>query len=73
MKKKYQIQGMSCGGCVNNVKHALLKISGVEAADVQLNPQNVLLTMREPIAMEVLQAQLSKAGNYTIREITAIA
>ncbi len=73
MKKKYQLQGMSCGGCVNHVKQALLEIPGVEDADVQLKPQSALLTLREPIAMEVLQAQLSKAGNYTIREIDAIA
>ncbi len=73
MKNKYQLQGMSCGGCVNHVKHALLEIPGVEDADVQLNPQMVLLTMREPVAMEVLQAHLSKAGNYTIKEIISIA
>ena len=73
MKIKYQIQGMSCGGCVNHVKHALLEIPGVEDADVQLNPQSVLLTMPEPVTMDVLQAQLGKAGNYSIREIIAIA
>jgi len=73
MKIKYQIQGMSCSGCVNHVKHALLEIPGVEDADVQLNPQSVLLTMREPVTMDVLQAQLGKAGNYSIREIIAIA
>ena len=64
---------MSCGGCVNHVKHALLQIPGVEDADVQLKPQMVLLTMDEPVAIEVLQAQLGKAGTYTIREIVAIA
>ncbi len=68
MKKNYQIQGMSCGGCVNNVKYALLKIPGVEEADVHLKPQSALLTMHEPIATEVLQAQLSKAGHYTIMD-----
>ncbi len=73
MERKYQIQGMSCGSCVNHVKHALLEISGVEDADVQLKPQSVLITMREPVAIEVLQEQLSKVGNYTIREIAAIA
>ena len=76
MEKKYQIQGMSCGGCVNHVKHALLQIPGVEDADVQLKPQMILLTMREPVALQTLQAQLGKAGNYTInpiRDIISIA
>ena len=53
MKNKYQLQGMSCGGCVNHVKHALLEIPGVEDADVQLNPQMVSLTMHEPVALGV--------------------
>lgn len=24
MKKNYELSGMSCGGCVNNIKHLLL-------------------------------------------------
>ena len=60
---------MSCEGYVNNVKHALLEIPGVEDADVQLSPQMVLLTMGEPIAMEILQARLSKARHYFNRLI----
>ena len=73
MDKYYWLEGMSCGGCVNNVKRALLEIPGVEDADVQLKPQMVLLTMYEPVTIEVLQAQLSKAGNYTITEAVATA
>ncbi|MDZ4809964.1 MAG: heavy metal-associated domain-containing protein [Bacteroidota bacterium] len=65
MKINYQIQGMSCGGCVNKVMGALLEIPEVEDADVQLNLQSVLLTMPDPVAVEVLQAQLGKVGNYS--------
>ncbi len=64
---------MSCGGCVNNVKQALLKIPGVEDADVQFKPQGAWLTMTKPIAIELLQAQLSKAGNYNIKKIDLMA
>ena len=71
MDKYYWLEGMSCGGCVNNVKRALLEIPGVEDADVQLKPQSVLLTMNDSVAIDVLQTHLTKVGNYTIKEIAA--
>ncbi|MDQ6763516.1 MAG: heavy-metal-associated domain-containing protein [Bacteroidota bacterium] len=68
MKKNYEIKGMSCGGCVSNVKRALLQLPDVTEADVQLNPQSAVLTMSKPVNVEELQAQLKKAGHYTIKE-----
>ena len=69
MKKNYEIKGMSCGGCVSNVKRALLQIPDVTEADIQLNPQSATLTMSKPVDVEELQAQLSNAGHYSIREL----
>ncbi len=69
MKKEYELQGMSCGGCVSSVKNALLKLPGVEEAEIHLHPQTAILTMREAIDVAELQAQLSKAGHYAIKEI----
>ncbi len=68
MKKNYEIKGMSCGGCVSNVKRALLQLPDVTEADVQLNPQSAILTTSKPVDVEELQAQLKKAGHYTIKE-----
>ena len=68
MKKNYEIKGMSCGGCVNNVKQTLLQNPDIKNADIQLNPQSAVITMSKPIAVEVLQAQLNRAGHYTIKE-----
>ena len=68
MKKEYELQGMSCGGCVSNVKRALLQVPDVTEADVHLNPQGAIITMNKPIAVGELQAQLAKAGHYTIKE-----
>ena len=68
MKKNYEINGMSCGGCVGNVKRALLQLPGVTEADVQLNPQSAVLTMSGPVDVEEMQAQLKKVGHYTIKE-----
>ncbi len=68
MKKKYTLTGMSCGGCVNSVKHALLNIPDILEAEVQLQPQSAVLTMSKSIDIIELQAELSKKGNYTIKE-----
>ena len=69
MKKEYQLSGMSCGGCVSNVKRALLQLPGVTEAGVYLHPQRAILTMSKFMDVDKLQAQLSKAGRYTIKEI----
>jgi copper chaperone CopZ len=69
MKQNYEIQGMSCGGCVSSVKKVLLQLPGVEDAEVHLHPQTAVLTMSNPIDVSELQTQLSKAGHYTIKEV----
>ena len=69
MKKNYELSGMSCGGCVNNVKQALMSVPGVEVADVQLNPQRAVITLNQSVDIKELQACLSKAGHYTIKEV----
>ena len=69
MKKNYTLDGMSCGGCVNTVKNALLHISGITEAEVLLQPQTAVVTMNTAIDLKELQTQLSKAGHYTIKEI----
>ncbi len=69
MKKNYHIQGMSCGGCVSNVKRALLQVADVTEAEVHLNPQGATITMSKDIDVENLQTQLSKSGHYTIKEV----
>jgi copper chaperone len=60
---------MSCGGCVSNVKRALLQVPYITEAEVQLNPQIIVITMNKSIAIDELQTQLKKAGHYTIKEV----
>lgn len=72
MKKNYELTGMSCGGCVSSVKNALQKFAGVEEAEVHLHPQTATLKMNKPIDVKDLQAQLNKAGHYTIKEAAEI-
>jgi len=68
MKKEYELSGMSCGGCVSNVKKALLQVPDVTEAEVHLHPQGAVVTMSKAIDVKDLQTQLSKSGHYTIKE-----
>lgn len=72
MKKIYELAGMSCGGCVNNVKKMLLQHPDVEEAEVQLHPQTAVLTMSKSIDVNELQTQLNRAGHYTIKETVSV-
>jgi len=69
MKIKYELSGMSCGGCVSSVKSALLKLPEVQEAEVQLHPQTAVLTVNKAIDVKDLQAQLMRTGHYTIKEV----
>ena len=72
MQKIYELAGMSCGGCVNNVKKMLLQHPDVEEAEVQLHPQTAVLTMSKSIDVNELQTQLNRAGHYTIKEAVSV-
>ena len=69
MKVKYELEGMSCGGCMNSVKRALLQVPDVTEAEVQFNPQSAVITMNKSISVDELQARLTNVGHYTINEI----
>lgn len=68
MKKEYELQGMSCGGCVSSVKRALMQVPHVTEAEVHLNPPGAVVIMDKSIDVNELQAQLSKVGHYKIKE-----
>ncbi len=57
-ERKYELLGMSCGGCVNTVKKLLLELLGVEDAEVNLYPQTAV-PMSGAIDVDELQAHLT--------------
>ncbi|NOT93249.1 heavy-metal-associated domain-containing protein [Ferruginibacter sp.] len=69
MEKNYYLDGMRGEDCAIQVKRALLLIFQVEKAEVSLDPPKVFLTMSKPIKVNELQNQVSKVGNYTIKEL----
>lgn len=66
MKKIYNINGMTCGGCVASVTKKLLEIKGVSSTDVQLESSEAHIIVEKPIDVEVLQSALG--GKYVITE-----
>jgi hypothetical protein len=46
-----------------------LQVPDITEAEVQLNPQIIVITMNKSIAIDELQTQLKKAGHYTIKEV----
>lgn len=68
MTHTYIINGMTCGKCVARVKSALEKIDGIEKAEVTLEPQQAVITMKHHISTTILQKAVKEAGDYTITE-----
>lgn len=66
MKHTYTIIGMTCDHCQNHVQNALNSIKGVKHAEVSLHPAEATIEMDKHIGLEVLQAELSKIGDYKI-------
>jgi copper chaperone CopZ len=60
----YQVTGMSCGGCVNHVKNALIQFA--DQVEVTLNPPQVTLT-NPKVDLSSLNLILSKSGNYQLK------
>ncbi len=69
MKQKFQINGISCGGCVSRVKKTLEEHPNIEKAEIFLAPKGAaLITMKEVISLDELQNQLNELNGYTITE-----
>ncbi|MBO6515081.1 MAG: cation transporter [Bacteroidia bacterium] len=68
MKKSYEISGMTCGGCVSNVKNRLKSIQGVLSVEVRLDVPQATIKSDHQISVEELQKVLKSIGKYEITE-----
>ncbi|MEQ8624431.1 MAG: heavy-metal-associated domain-containing protein [Vicingaceae bacterium] len=67
MKLKYQIDGISCGGCISKVKKTLESHPLIDEVEISLNSLGATaIKMKEVIDTSYLQQILSKVGNYSI-------
>lgn len=69
MKQKFQINGISCGGCVASVKKTLEAHPNIEKAEIFMAPKGAtLITMYETLSVAQIQKQLDELNGYTITE-----
>jgi len=64
---KYQVSGLTCGGCVNNVKNTLADFA--EIVEVTLTPPEAILTNPKS-DINALNAALSQVGKYQLSQPT---
>ncbi len=70
MKRKFQIEGISCGGCVERVKRILEEHPAVQKTEIFLYPEEAtIISMKEKLTVEDLQHRLDILEGYTITEI----
>ena len=67
--KTYQINGMHCASCVNNVESTLTKIDGVESAIVNLPLETVRIYKTPEISFEIMQDALQKVGFKLVEKL----
>jgi copper chaperone len=68
MTHQYYVKGITCGGCINNVKKGLESVPGVQGAIVQKNAPQATVTMDQHIDTAILQQAIKQFGNYEISE-----
>jgi copper chaperone CopZ len=62
---KYQVSGLTCGGCVNRVKKTLAEYA--DSAEVTLTPPEAILT-NPIIDINALNEALSQTGSYQLSQ-----
>lgn len=69
MKRKIQIEGMSCGHCVAHVREALEEIRGIESVEVSLEEK--CATIVGNAAEDDIKEAIDEAG-YDVVSIIAL-
>ncbi|MEU5939620.1 copper ion binding protein [Micromonospora sp. NPDC047548] len=58
----YQVQGMTCGHCVNSVSAEVGAIEGVKDVQVDLASGQVTVTSESPLDTDSVRAAVDEAG-----------
>lgn len=69
MKRKVQIEGMSCRHCVAHVKEALEEMKGIESVEVSLEDKCAIIV--GDAAEEAIKEAIDEAG-YDVLSITEL-
>ncbi|WP_288955459.1 heavy metal translocating P-type ATPase [uncultured Polaribacter sp.] len=60
MKHKYQIQGMTCKGCMRTVKNALSEVEGVESVEIDFETSTATIEMKVHISIDNFEKALQE-------------
>lgn len=70
MRRRYQINGISCGSCVSKVKKVLESHPEIGKTEIFLAPKGAtIITMKRKLSIEDIQKQLNELEGYTITKI----
>jgi copper chaperone len=62
----YQVNGMTCGHCMQSVTTEVKKIEGVTDVDVDLETGAVRITSEAPVDEAAFRAAVDEAGDYEV-------
>ena len=69
----FAVKGMTCASCVRHVEGALLKVQGVETAQVNLATERVTISILPDVAVRELRSSVEASGYELAREIDQAA
>ncbi|MCU0105063.1 copper ion binding protein [Acholeplasma vituli] len=67
MKKRIQIEGMSCMHCVKHVTNALNEIEGITNVVVNLKQNDALVEVTQAVSNDAIQNAITEAGYKTVK------
>ncbi|WP_291117142.1 heavy-metal-associated domain-containing protein [Flavobacterium sp. UBA6135] len=60
MTYQFEVENIKCGGCMNSIKTALLKIEGVEKVDIILDSETIFVNGN--VDAESITSKLNELG-----------
>lgn len=66
MKQIFSVSGMKCVHCKANVENAIKGITGVIAAEANLEEANVMVDFNAPATPEAIRTAVNEAGRYEL-------
>ena len=61
-KTTYSVKGMTCGGCVRNVKAAIGGVDGVSEVEIDFKNRQAIVTSAEALDDVAVKAAVEEAG-----------
>jgi copper chaperone len=62
----YQVNGMTCGHCMQSVTNEVKKIEGVTDVDVDLEAGTVRVSSEAPVDEAAFRAAVDEAGDFEV-------